>query len=272
MPELPEVETIRLTLEPKLIGKTIIRGAVHFEKLIQNHSVDDFLKEIDHKHIIRLSRRGKYLLFYLSGDLVLTIHLRMTGQLMVEPAANPLAKATYMQLTLDDGNELRFRDQRKFGRVALFDVLHPLAAIEKLGPEPLSPEFSVQCLKERLNHRKIAVKKALLDQEVIAGIGNIYADEALFLAGIHPARLVPSLTAEELEQLYIAIRRVLAEAIENRGTTKRDYRDGDGHPGSNQEKLRVYDRKGLACIQCGNMIVKMNFGGRGTHFCPICQK
>jgi formamidopyrimidine-DNA glycosylase len=272
MPELPEVETICLTLKPKLIGKTIVAGEVLWPKLIQNQSVADFLTGIRQKKIIDLRRRGKYLLFYLSGDLVIAIHLRMTGQLIVEPANNPTAKATYVQLTLDDSNELRFRDQRKFGRVILFNAKNPPIALEKLGPEPLSAEFTVQLLKRQLSHRKVAIKKALLDQEIIAGIGNIYADEALFLAGIHPARLIASLTAEELDKLYHAIRRVLSEGIKNRGTTKRDYLDGDGNPGSNQEHLRVYDRKGLACLQCQNMIVKMNLAGRGTHFCPICQK
>lgn len=272
MPELPEVETIRLTLKPKLIGKTIIKGEVLWPKLIQNQTVADFLAQIRQKKILDLRRRGKYLLFDLSDDLVLAVHLRMTGQLMVESALNDLAKATYMQLTLDDGNELRFRDQRKFGKVTLFNKENQPLSLTKLGPEPLSAEFTVQLLKEQLSRRKVAIKKALLDQEIIAGIGNIYADEALFLAGIHPARLVASLTAEELERLYQAIRQVLAEGIQNRGTSIRDYIDGEGNRGSNQEQLRVYDRKGLACVKCQNMIVKMNFGGRGTHFCPICQK
>jgi formamidopyrimidine-DNA glycosylase len=272
MPELPEVETIRLTLKPKLIGKTIIKGEVLWPKLIQNQTVVDFLAQIRQKKIIDLRRRGKYLLFYLSDNLILAIHLRMTGQLLVEPAPNSLTKATYMQLTLDDGNELRFRDQRKFGKVTLFNEENQPVALTKLGPEPLSDQFTVKLLKEQLSRRKVAIKKALLDQEIIAGIGNIYADEALFLAGIHPARLVASLTEEELEKLYQGIRQVLSEGIKNRGTSLRDYLDGDGNPGSNQEQLRVYNRKGLTCVKCQNMIVKMNFAGRGTHFCPICQK
>jgi formamidopyrimidine-DNA glycosylase (fpg) len=272
MPELPEVETIRLTLLPKLVGRTIVKAQVHLAKLVQNQTIDAFSAQIYQQKINVLDRRGKYLLFNFEGGLVLAIHLRMTGQLIVEPAGTPPAKATYMQLTLDDGNELRFRDQRKFGRVMLFNAKNPPAALEKLGPEPLSADFTIQCLKTQLLRRRTAIKKALLDQEIIAGIGNIYADEALFLAGIHPARLVASLSQEEIEKLYQAIRQVLSEGIQNRGTTKRDYRDGNGHAGANQEQLRVYDRKGLACIQCGNMIVKMNFGGRGTHFCPICQK
>ena len=276
MPELPEVETIRLTLQPKLIGRTIVKGVVLLPKLIQNQTVDEFLFDIHGKKIIKLDRRGKYLLFYLEGrtraDMVLAIHLRMTGQLKVELIGNPLENATYLQLQLDNGKELRYRDQRKFGRVMLFPVDHPPKSLEKLGPEPLSDDFTIQVLKKQLGKRQIAIKKALLDQEVIAGIGNIYADESLFLAGIHPARLVSSLSDQEINQLFKAIQTVLSEAIQNHGTTKRDYRDGDGLSGSNQDYLRVYDRKGLACYNCGNMIVKMNFGGRGTHFCPICQQ
>jgi formamidopyrimidine-DNA glycosylase len=275
MPELPEVETIRLTLEPKLIGRIIVGGQVLLPKLIQNQTVDEFLSGIQGKKIIKLDRRGKYLLFYLEGkekaDRVLTIHLRMTGQLRVELQGDPIEKATYLQLQLNDGKELRYRDQRKFGRVMLFQSTHPPKALEKLGPEPLSEEFTIQVLKKLLGKRQIAIKKALLNQEIIAGIGNIYADESLFLAGIHPARPVSSLKDQEITKLFGAIRTVLSEAIENHGTTKRDYRDGDGNSGSNQEYLRVYDRKGLPCYNCGNMILKMNFGGRGTHFCPICQ-
>lgn len=272
MPELPEVETIRLTLEPKLIGKTILSGEITLPKLIQNLSPKDFLAQVSQKKFGAVKRRGKYLLLYLTEELVLAVHLRMTGQLIVESGNNEPAKATYLRLKLDDGNELRYRDQRKFGRIFLFDPNHSPANLEKLGPEPLTDEFTVAVLKKQLSHRKMALKKVLLDQEVIAGIGNIYADEALFLAGIHPARLVDSLTDEDYENLYSAIRQVLSEGIFYRGTTKRDYCDGEGRPGSYQEKLRVYGRKGLACPKCHSMIVKMNFGGRGTHFCPICQK
>ncbi len=276
MPELPEVETIRLTLQSKLVGRTIVSGRVLLTKLIQNQTPEEFLAEIGGKKIIKLDRRGKYLLFYLEGaesaGLILAIHLRMTGQLKVDLRDTPLEKAVYLQLLLDNGSELRYRDQRKFGRVTLFPAGHPPKALEKLGPEPLAADFTVQALKNQLGKRRIAIKKALLDQEVIAGIGNIYADESLFLAGIHPARLVSSLNDQEITGLFSAIQTVLSGAIQNHGTTKRDYRDGNGNSGTNQEYLRVYDRKGLACYQCGNMIVKMNLGGRGTHFCPICQR
>ncbi len=272
MPELPEVETICLTLKPKLIGRTIISGEVLLPKMLQNIIVEEFLQQISSKKVVDLSRRGKYLKIHLSEKLIIAFHLRMTGQLIVESAEKEAGKATYLKIRLDDGNELRFLDQRKFGRVFLFPETDYPVNLKKLGPEPLGSEFSMATFKKQIANKKIAIKKVLLDQEIIAGIGNIYADESLFLAGIHPARLVDSLTEDELEKLYHAIRKVLNEGIQYRGTTKRDYRDGDGKAGSYQEQLRVYGRKGLQCPQCQNMIVKMNFAGRGTHFCPICQK
>jgi formamidopyrimidine-DNA glycosylase len=175
-------------------------------------------------------------------------------------------------LLLDNGSELRFNDQRKFGKVFLFERGDPPQSLIKMGPEPLSPEFTASVLKERFGRRSLAVKKALLNQEIIAGIGNIYADEALFVSGIHPARPVNSLAKSEIEALFQGIRQVLSEGIKEGGTTFRDYRDGEGRFGSYQNKLRVYGRKGEKCPKCGGLIVKMIFGGRGAHFCPLCQK
>jgi formamidopyrimidine-DNA glycosylase len=274
MPELPEVETIRCTLEPGLLKRTIIEGEALLPKLIQNQTADDFLGQIRGRMITGLDRRGKYLLFQLSGDLVMAVHLRMTGQMILRKndfSDPPEAKATYLKLKLDNGTELHYADQRKFGRIFLYPAASIPVALSKLGPEPLAPEFTFAVFQKRLAGRKLAVKKLLLNQEIIVGLGNIYTDEALFLAGIHPARPADSLTAEELKRLYSSIRQVLSEGIQCRGTTKRDYVDGEGKPGSYQEQLRVYDRKGAPCLKCKNMIVKMNFGGRGTHFCPFCQ-
>ncbi len=272
MPELPEVETIRLTIFPKLIGRRIISGEVLHEKMVLGITVKDFLDRISGLKITGLKRRGKYLLIELANDLIIGLHLRMTGQLAVEKSDSPLAKATYFRLLLDNGTELRFRDQRKFGKVFLFKKEQPPLSLLKIGPEPLEPEFTAAVLKNRFGRRNLAVKKALLNQEIIAGIGNIYADEALFIAGIHPARPVNSLTEAEIDALCHAVKKVLSEGIECRGTTFRDYRDGEGRSGSYQNKLRVYGQKGKKCHNCGGLIVKMNYGGRGTHFCPLCQK
>lgn len=272
MPELPEVETIRLTILPKLKGRRIISGEVLHEKMVLGISVKEFLERVSGQKITGMERRGKYLLIELAADLIIGLHLRMTGQLTVEKSDSPLAKAIYFRLSLDNGTELRFRDQRKFGKVFLYTRGEPPLALEKIGPEPLSPEFTVAVLKERFGQRSLAVKKALLNQEIIAGIGNIYADESLFYAGIHPARSVNSLTGAEIDGLYHAIQKVLSEGIKLGGTTFRDYRDGEGRAGSYQNKLNVYGQKGKTCPNCGGLIVKMNFGGRGTHFCPLCQK
>ncbi|HYH03371.1 MAG TPA: bifunctional DNA-formamidopyrimidine glycosylase/DNA-(apurinic or apyrimidinic site) lyase [Bacillota bacterium] len=272
MPELPEVETVRLSLVEKLTGRKITAVTVHYPRMVELHSVEEFKRSVTGKTIQRLERRGKYLLLRLSEDLVLALHLRMTGQLTVQPMKQPVADATYFILRLDNDTELRFRDQRKFGKVFTFSANTLPTALAKMGPEPLADEFTLDMLRKRFTGRKLAVKKALLNQEIIAGIGNIYADEALFVAGIHPVRLVDSLTEPELEQLHQAIRQVLQEGIANRGTTKRDYLDGEGNPGTYQNMLRVYGRKGLPCPQCGAPVAKMNFGGRGTHFCPLCQK
>lgn len=272
MPELPEVETIRRTLEPKLVGRTIRGGAVYHPKLIQGQSEPDFFACIRNRNILRITRRGKYLLIHLSGERIIGIHLRMTGQLAVVPQDEPEAPATYLRLQLDNGTELRFCDQRKFGRIFCSPEDSLPGGLTKLGPEPLDPDFTADELKKRLARRHLAIKKALLNQEILAGMGNIYADEALFTAGIHPERPADSLSGSELKNLFHAIRRVLEEGIQNRGTTKRNYRDGDGNPGSNQEHLQVYDREDQACLKCGTPIIKTFVGGRGTHFCPKCQK
>jgi len=272
MPELPEVETIRLTLTPGVVGRTITGVTLDLPKMLQNLSPEDFNAAVMNQRVAAIDRRGKYLLFRLSGETTLAFHLRMTGQLTVETANQPATKATYLKLTLDDGRELRFRDQRKFGKVFLFPTGKIPAALGKLGPEPLTPEFTLTVFQRCLSGRKLAIKKALLNQEIIAGIGNIYADEALFVAGILPLRSLESLNEGEVAKLYEAIRKVLREGIKFRGTTKRDYRDGAGNPGSYQDHLRVYGRKGLPCPVCRTPIVRISLGGRGAHFCPICQR
>lgn len=271
MPELPEVETIRLTLSPKLIGRRVIGVTISLAKLVDNIAEDQFLERIGESIIQRVERRGKYLLLALSCGNVLAIHLRMTGQLTVAPVTAAVNKATYFRLQLDDGSELRFSDVRKFGKVLLYPAGNIPAALKKLGPEPLEPGFTAEQFQRHLGQRRLGIKKALLNQEIIAGIGNIYADEALFLAGLHPGRPVNSLTKKEIANLHAAIRQVLTDAISYRGTTKRDYRDGEGNPGAYQNRLSVYGRKGEPCPACQTPIVKINYGGRGTHFCPSCQ-
>lgn len=271
MPELPEVETIRRSLAPKLIGGKIKQAKVLLASMVQQPTVEELVAKVVGKTIIAVERRGKYFLLRLSDGLSLAIHLRMTGQLLVQDISEPSAKATYFMLALEDGHELRFSDLRKFGKVMLFKTDKPPLSLSKLGPEPLAADYTPVQLEQALSKRQVAIKKALLNQELVAGIGNIYADEALFVAGIHPNRPACQLTSAELNGLYQAIRQVLSESIEHRGTTKRDYRDGEGNMGDHQNYLRVYGRAGLPCPKCQRPIVKITLGGRGTHFCSKCQ-
>ena len=271
MPELPEVETIRRSLDPQLKNRMIAGGEVFFPKLIENMTPETFLNQVSGQEVVRLERRGKYLIIHLADQKVIVVHLRMTGQLIMEDPCAPIGKATHLRLRFTDGLELRYKDQRKFGRVWLMPVEELTGFFSKMGPEPLGEDFTAEILEQRLCRHRLAIKKALLNQEILAGMGNIYADEALFLAEIHPARETHTLSETERKKLYDAIRQVLNEGIRHRGTTKRDYCDGEGKPGSYQEQLRVYGRKGQACPRCGSMIVKMTLGGRGTHFCPLCQ-
>ncbi len=271
MPELPEVETIRLSLLPGLLGKQITGGEVLLPKLIQELSPEEFLAGVSKREITALKRRGKYLILELDQKWALIVHLRMTGQLVLENTEAAMVKATYLKLQLNEGYDLRYRDQRKFGRIWLFEASRLTDFFAKLGPEPLEDDFTVAVWEKRLQKRQLAIKKLLLNQEIIAGLGNIYADEALFLAGILPERPANQLTELDVKNLYTSIRQVLQEGIEHRGTSKKDYLDGTGQPGSYQEKLRVYGRKNLPCVACGEPILKVNLGGRGTHYCGKCQ-
>lgn len=271
MPELPEVETIRRSLEPKLLGREIIGVRALVPGMLQNTTLAELKSQIVGCRIIAIERRGKYLLLRLDRGLTLAVHLRMTGQLLVKSVEIPAVSSTYFFLDLDNQCEFRFADVRKFGKIILYPTAQIPLCLNKLGPEPLSDDFTAANFIEIMQNRKVAVKKALLNQELIAGIGNIYADEALFLAQIHPLTLVSNLTSAELKNLHKAIRQVLNEGIEHRGTSVRDYRDGEGARGTHQQYLRVYGRRGEPCKKCQTSLEKITVGGRGTHFCPKCQ-
>jgi formamidopyrimidine-DNA glycosylase len=274
MPELPEVETLRLGLEPRLAGQTI-KSTIFgdFPGVIGEQSIEQFNAMIVGRTFSRLRRRGKYLIVELDEDVSLIIHLRMTGVLIVSPHDAPPERHQHLTFTLDNGTELRFADQRKFGRVVLADA-EKIAALEaRLGPEPLSDDFTVKKLGEVLARRKAPIKSALLNQELIAGLGNIYVDEALFGAGVHPQRTAESLTPEELERLHRSIRKVLQNGLTHRGTSFSHFKDSYGEAGDNQHHLLIYGRGNTQrfCPNCGGPISKITVGGRGTHFCPICQ-
>jgi len=270
MPELPEVETIVRGLREPLVGRRFTGLRIGWENLIAKPTAEEFKRRIVGQKILDMKRRGKYLVFALSGGESLIIHLRMTGQLLIRNSGDELDKHDHLIFELDDGRELRFNNVRKLGRVYLVDDEDEVMG--KLGPEPLDDDFTPADFAALLCGKRGMIKPLLLNQRFIAGIGNIYADEALFAARIHPERRADTLTAEEIERLYDAICQVLRQGIENRGTTFSTYRDAEGKEGRNQEYLRVFRRTDQPCPRCGTPIKRTVVGGRGTYFCPKCQR
>ncbi len=270
MPELPEVETIARDLRrANLPGQTFTGVHVFWDRTVASPDVTSFRARLAGQAVDSVARRGKFLRFELSDVQTLLIHLRMTGRLYLAPAAEATRPHLRVSFDLGDGRQLRFHDMRKFGRMYL--TADPDSILGKLGPEPLDGTFRVGDLQNLLAGRKMMLKPLLLDQRFIAGIGNIYADEALFLAGLHPQRHANTLTPAEGAALFHAIREVLTLALGNRGTTLNDYRTVTGKPGENQDSLLVFRRTGEPCPRCGQPIERLVVGGRGTHICPHCQ-
>ena len=271
MPELPEVETTRRDLEARLTGRTIT--AVCFDEGVvtpaRGLSPMELADALRGRRIESLSRRGKYLLMRLDTDATLVLHRRMTGNLVLRRPEDPPDAYTRAVLHLDDGSELRWTDLRRFGTWELTDA--PDRAIPLMGPEPLEDAWRVEDLASALHGRSAPIKAALLDQRRIAGLGNIYADESLHLAGINPERSAGSLSSAEVERLHHAIRTVLARAIDLQGSSAQNYVGGLGQRGSMQDEWRVYRRTGQPCRQCGGEIARTRVAGRGTHYCPECQ-
>lgn len=274
MPELPEVETVKRSLEPLVKGKEIEHVEVFCAKIIKNIEPAVFKEKVRGRMIMGVERRGKYLLFRLDQGLTLVIHLRMTGQLTVCDRDLPLGKHTHVLFHLSAGADMRFTDLRKFGLIYLVPTgcWEEIKGLHSLGYEPLSADFTLASLQQLLTGKKGKLKAFLLDQRWIAGIGNIYADEILFEAGLNPQRDVGTLKQEEIEKLYRAIKLKLAEGVKYRGTSLRDYVDGRGEKGGFQEKLMVYGHKGKPCPRCGTPLQRIVAAGRGTVFCPQCQQ
>nr|WP_092074911.1 DNA-formamidopyrimidine glycosylase [Dendrosporobacter quercicolus]NSL49812.1 DNA-formamidopyrimidine glycosylase [Dendrosporobacter quercicolus DSM 1736]SDN20543.1 DNA-(apurinic or apyrimidinic site) lyase [Dendrosporobacter quercicolus] len=274
MPELPEVETVRRTLVDKITGCQIKNVDIKLPRLIKWPSAHEFKALITGRTIITLARHGKYLLLYLDNEMIVVIHLRMTGRLYYVSTADLTDQFSRIVFELSNGDHLLYADTRTLGTLYAMrpDELWRISGLASLGPEPLSPEFTKEYLAGILHKSKGKIKALLLNQKVVAGLGNIYVDEALAIAGLHPERTANSLNRAEAERLYSAINQVIADGIAHGGTTFRDYRDGAGKSGSHQNHLRVYGRKDLHCYQCGAQIVKKEVAGRGTHFCPHCQR
>lgn len=273
MPELPEVETIKKTLEEKLRHRKVSGVEILLQKVTPGASPEEWERRLVGRKWVGLERRGKYLVLEVdSGDRVIA-HLGMTGRLLFRPAGGERARHTHVVFHLEGGHELHYVDPRQFGRLRLAgpgDTLPP--GMASLGIEPLSPAFTAGRLAALLRGRGGRIKSLLLNQSLVAGLGNIYADEVLFRAGIHPLREASSLSPAELARLHRAIRETIREAIRYRGTTIADYVDGEGQPGGFAFLLRVYGREGQACTSCGEEIQRLIIGGRSSHFCPRCQQ
>ena len=295
MPELPEVETVARDLQERVAGATINRATVHWERTIRHPQPPErFAAEIVGATIRRVGRRAKTVLLHLEDGRVMTVALRMTGALLVTPPGTP--PDPYVRVTFDlaDGRELRYRDVRKFGRIGLWPGggLRSVGAgkgarsrrvaetgkryrigevFSGHGPEPLTSSFTAARFAERLSRRSAKLKSLLLDQSFVAGVGNIYADEALWRARLHPLRTADTLDSDEVRRLHRAVRQVLRQGIANRGSSISDYVSPDGEPGDNAERLMVYQRTDQPCYRCGRPIRRIVVGQRSTHFCPRCQ-
>lgn len=274
MPELPEVETVVRGLRGTLPGCRIMSVRLGKTDFIDDPAALE--RELPGKKITAIRRFGKFLLFDLESTnrghetSLLLVHLGMTGRLVISSPDAPVAPHTHVFFALDDGRELRYTDVRRFGRMAYLANSAHEVALGKLGLEPL--EASEKQFAEKLRHRRARIKSALLDQHMLRGIGNIYADESLWLAKIHPTRLAASLSAKEVHALFRAIQGVLKEAIRLRGSSVSDYVDADGQRGLFQQRHRVYQRHGEKCSRCGTTIERAIVAGRSSHFCPRCQR
>jgi formamidopyrimidine-DNA glycosylase len=274
MPELPEVETVRLGLEPNLVGRTFERVEIADARLTRPLEPGEVAAELEGERVSAVDRRGKYLIVRFDSGLVLLVHLRMTGSFSHrrngDSMEDPHARAV---VRLDDGSDVTYRDVRRFGTwlVLREDELEPYLAT-RLGREPLERAFSAKALAARLAGRRAPVKAALLDQRTLAGVGNIYADEALWRAKVDPRRPARDLRVDEVKALHRGIRQALQAGIRRQGATLRDYRRPDGSSGGMQAEFKVYGRDGEPCPRCGAPLEKTRIAGRGTWFCGVCQR
>ena len=271
MPELPEVETIRSRLAPHLAGRRFERVEIRDPRLTRPEAPAAVAAALEGERVLDVRRRGKYLVFAFESGRHLLVHLRMSGgfEHPTREAASPHRRAV---VTLDDGSDLSYRDVRRFGTWLLLEPGELDAYLERrVGGEPLERAFTTAALARVLAGRRAPVKAALLDQRAVAGVGNIYADEALWRARIHPLRQARELTREEVAALRKAIRWALERGLARHGATFRDYRSPDGRPGRMQHEFKVYGRAGEPCERCGTPIEKIRAGGRGTWYCPTCQ-
>ena len=275
MPELPEVETIARDLNAAgIAGRTVSCARVNWPRTIAEPSPAEFCRRMEKKRITAVGRRGKFLVFRLAGGQALLLHLRMSGRLHLVPAETPSSLHEHVILGFEDGSELRFHDTRKFGRIHLLDDAGRI--LGRLGPEPLEQGFTADRFARMLATRSRLLKPLLLDQSFLAGLGNIYVDEALWEARLHPQRQSDDLSGAEAKALHAAIRRVLGRGIRNLGTSlgtgKANFYSVSRRRGRNSDELKVFRRTGAPCPRCGSAIRRIIVGQRSTHICPRCQQ
>lgn len=273
MPELPEVEIIRRVLEPQIKGLTITTVTVNRPEVIDHPTAEEFCQALIGQTIDTMTRRGKFLSVLLGSGDYFVLHLRMTGCLLLTPADYPAEKHTHIVFHLSSGYELRFSDPRRFGRFWLFRKGEgdTYSGVDKLGLEPFDEGLTADYLQQRFGKRKKTIKECLLDQSVIAGIGNIYSDEILFASGIHPARPANSLTGTEWERLASAVPERLAHFIEKNDLTSEEYLESKGQDYRNTPFLQIYGHGGEPCPICGTALCRMTVGGRSSVYCSVCQ-
>jgi len=273
VPELPEVETVRRRLAPLLEGRRFERVEIADPRLTRPHDPFETARELEGERVLTVDRRGKYLIVRFESGRALLVHLRMTGSLR-HAARGTLPDDPYRRavVTLDDESDVAYRDVRRFGTWLLLEPSDVDGYLEaRVGPEPLAPAYRTKHLAERLAGRRVAIKAALLDQRTVAGVGNIYADEALWRARLHPLTPAAQLSADEVKAVHGAVRAVLRAGIRRQGSTLRDYQLPDGTSGTAQDRFEVYGRAGEPCRRCGAAIDKIRVAGRGTWYCPVCQ-
>ncbi|HEY2385632.1 MAG TPA: bifunctional DNA-formamidopyrimidine glycosylase/DNA-(apurinic or apyrimidinic site) lyase [Candidatus Binatia bacterium] len=269
MPELPEVETLRRGLAAALEGRTV-SGVRVYERRLRRPLARSFARALAGRRIVTVGRRAKYLVVGLDDDTVWLVHFGMTGTLVVLPGAVPRRKHTHVVLTLDDGRTVHFNDPRRFGLMRAGDPA-TFAELSGLGVEPLDAAFSADMLHAAARNSRRAVKSLLMDQRVVVGIGNIYANEILFTAGVRPGRKTSRLSREAAARVVAATGEILAEALAARGSSISDYRDERGEPGAFQDRFRVYERDGAPCVRCATPIRRQVIIGRSSFYCPRCQ-
>lgn len=271
MAELPEVETMRRDLKREVVGRRLEAVRVWQSRMRHAQDPQELEQRAAGRAIRAVARRGKYLLLDLDGAEVLVIHRGMTGNLFLRDPSDPPDAHLHLQLRLDDGRELRLCDHRGFGEMRILSPSEAVDLSARLGPEPLGPDFGADYLTGEFGRRSALVKALLLNQTIVAGLGNIYVDESLWEAAVHPARRANTLSETEVGSLRDAVVRLLEESIERRGTTFSDYRDLYGRPGGNASNLRVFHRAGQPCLRCGETIQWVRAAGRGSSVCPACQ-